>query len=32
MVISFGTGGYVVPFEIESDKTVTILAVRHQLA
>jgi len=29
MVISFGTGGYVAPFEIEGDKTVTILAVRH---
>ena len=30
MVISFGTGGYVALFEIEDDKTVTILAVRHQ--
>jgi plasmid stabilization system protein ParE len=30
MVISFGAGGYVVLFEIENDKVVTVLAVRHQ--
>ena len=30
MIISFGAGGYVVLFEIEDEKTVTILAVRHQ--
>jgi len=30
MIISFGTKGYVVLFEIESQQTVTILAVRHQ--
>jgi len=30
MIISFGTRGYVVLFEIEDNKTVTILAVRHQ--
>ena len=30
MVISFGTRGYVLLFEIEDEKTVTILAVRHQ--
>lgn len=30
MVISFGASGYVVLFEIESQETVTILAVRHQ--
>lgn len=30
MVISFGTTGYVALFEIESDKTITILAIRHQ--
>jgi len=30
MVISFGTAGYVALFEIESDKVVTILAIRHQ--
>jgi len=30
MIISFGTRGHVVLFEIENDKTVTILAVRHQ--
>lgn len=29
MIISFGAGGYVVLFEIEDEKTVTILAVRH---
>jgi len=30
MIISFGTRGYVVLFEIENKKTITILAVRHQ--
>ena len=30
MVIPFGGGGDVALFEIESDKFVTILAVRHQ--
>ena len=30
MVISFGASGYVVMFEIEDEKHVTILAVRHQ--
>jgi plasmid stabilization system protein ParE len=30
LVISFGASGYVSLFEIEDDKTVTILAVRHQ--
>jgi len=30
MIISFGAMGYVVLFEIEDNKTVTILAVRHQ--
>ena len=30
MVISFGAGGYVALFEIETDSVVTILAVRHQ--
>ena len=30
MVISFGTAGYVALFEIENDKVVTILAIRHQ--
>lgn len=30
MIISFGARGYVVLFEIEDSKTVTILAVRHQ--
>ena len=29
-VISFGAAGYVALFEIEDNKTVTILAVRHQ--
>ncbi|MEA1922724.1 MAG: type II toxin-antitoxin system RelE/ParE family toxin [Pseudomonadota bacterium] len=29
-LISFGQSGYVVLFEIENQKTVTILAVRHQ--
>jgi len=30
MIIPFGTGGYVVLFEIENNTTVTILAIRHQ--
>jgi len=29
-VIGFGATGYVALFEIENDRTVTILAVRHQ--
>lgn len=31
LLIPFGRAGYVVLFEIESDTTVTVLAVRHQL-
>ena len=30
MIISFGTKGYVILFEIESEQAVTILAIRHQ--
>jgi len=30
MLISFGHSGYVMLFEIEDQKTVTILAIRHQ--
>lgn len=30
MIISFGARGYVVLFEIDDDKMVTILAIRHQ--
>lgn len=30
LIISFGANGYVALFEIEEDKTLTILAVRHQ--
>lgn len=30
LLIPFGTSGYVALFEIDDDKTVTILAVRHQ--
>lgn len=30
MIISFGASGYVALFEIEDQKTVTILAIRHQ--
>jgi plasmid stabilization system protein ParE len=30
LVISFGSHGYVALFEIEDEKTVTVLAVRHQ--
>jgi plasmid stabilization system protein ParE len=31
LIIPFGATGYVALFEIDDDKTVTILAVRHQL-
>ena len=31
LVIPFGSAGYVALFEVEDDKTVTILAIRHQL-
>ena len=31
LVISFGDSGYVALFEIEDSRTVTVLAVRHQL-
>lgn len=31
LLISFGTSGYVVLFEIDDDTTVSILAIRHQL-
>lgn len=31
LVIPFGAAGYVALFEIEEERTVTILAVRHQL-
>lgn len=30
LIIPFGASGYVALFEIDDDKTVTILAVRHQ--
>jgi plasmid stabilization system protein ParE len=30
LVISFGEAGYVALFELEDERTVTILAVRHQ--
>lgn len=30
LVISFGNSGYVALFEIEENKTVTVLAIRHQ--
>lgn len=30
LVIPFGGGGYVTLFEIEDEKTVTVLVVRHQ--
>jgi plasmid stabilization system protein ParE len=30
LVISFGSYGYVALFEVENNKTVTVLAVRHQ--
>ena len=31
LVIPFGASGYVALFEIDDEKTVTVLAVRHQL-
>lgn len=30
LIISFGASGYVALFEIDNDKTVTVLALRHQ--
>ena len=30
LLVSFGSSGYVALYEIDDDKTVTILAVRHQ--
>jgi mRNA-degrading endonuclease RelE of RelBE toxin-antitoxin system len=30
LIVSFGTNGYVVLFEIEDNQTVTVLAIRHQ--
>ncbi|HET7268757.1 MAG TPA: type II toxin-antitoxin system RelE/ParE family toxin [Oleiagrimonas sp.] len=30
LLVSFGTSGYILQYEIEDDHTVTILAVRHQ--
>jgi plasmid stabilization system protein ParE len=30
LLVSFGTSGYVLLYEIDGDDTVTILAVRHQ--
>jgi len=30
ILISFGSSGYVALFEVENNKTVTVLAVRHQ--
>ncbi|WJN73288.1 Death on curing protein, Doc toxin [Burkholderia anthina] len=30
LIVSFGTSGYVLLFEIESAEQVTVLAVRHQ--
>ncbi|MGH8145446.1 MAG: type II toxin-antitoxin system RelE/ParE family toxin [Rhodanobacteraceae bacterium] len=30
MLVSFGVSGYVALYEIEDDRTVTILAIRHQ--
>ena len=30
LVIPFGASGYVALFEIDDDKTITVLAVRHQ--
>lgn len=30
LLIPFGSSGYVALFEIENDKTVTVLALRHQ--
>ena len=31
LIISFGKSGYVALFEVEDDRTVTVLAIRHQL-
>lgn len=31
LIIPFGSAGYVALFEVDSDKTVSVLAVRHQL-
>ena len=31
LLIPFGAAGYVALFEIEEERTVTVLAVRHQL-
>ncbi|SPB16286.1 plasmid stabilization system protein [Caballeronia novacaledonica] len=31
LLVSFGTSGYVVLFEIDDDTAVSILAIRHQL-
>lgn len=31
VIISFGNSGYVALFEIEDSRTVTVLAIRHQL-
>ena len=30
MLVSFGSSGYVALYEIEDDRTITILAIRHQ--
>lgn len=30
LLVPFGASGYVMLFEIEDDKTVTVLAIRHQ--
>lgn len=30
LLVPFGAAGYVILFEIESDTTVTVLAIRHQ--
>lgn len=30
LLVSFGTSGYVALYEIDDDRTVTILAIRHQ--
>lgn len=31
LIIPFGSAGYVALFDVDSDKTVSVLAVRHQL-
>ena len=31
LIISFGNSGYLALFEIEDNRTVTVLAIRHQL-